>query len=73
MLDYVRKYIKSKYDNGEFDEYEINENKESNTIVVDIGWKQTSLRKRIHIHNDMLGSLPPNLIKTYLDKLFDCE
>lgn len=73
MLDYVIKYVKSRYDDGDFDEYNITEDKGYNAIVVDIGWKRPPLRRRIHISNYMLESLPPNLIKTYLDKLFDCE
>ncbi len=73
MLKYVTEYTENKRKNGEFDEYEIVEDKELNAIVVNVRHKQPPLMRDIYISVDMLECLLPELIKTYLDTLFENE
>lgn len=73
MLKYVTDYVESKRKNGEFDDYDIDENKELNTIVVNIKRNQPLLKKSVHISVDELECLSSKLIKPYLDKLFKNE
>lgn len=73
MLKYVTEYTENKRKNGEFDEYEITEDKELNAIIVNVRRNQPPLMRDIYISVDMLECLLPELIKTYLDKLFENE